>query len=158
MGLLDGVLGNVLSGMLSGGAPAGQQQQQPTGGQAGGFGTAQLIQIALQLIQQSGRLPALLDRFRKAGLGAQADSWVSTGANHAITPDQVGHVLGSDTIGQIAGQLGLGHAEVSSGLASVLPGLIDKLTPSGQVADDHGDVISQALGMLLGGSGQSGRS
>jgi uncharacterized protein YidB (DUF937 family) len=154
MGLLDGILGNVLGGMLGGGAPVGQN----SGGQGGALGGSPLIQIALQLIQQSGGLPALLDRFRKAGLGQQADSWVSTGANVDITPDQVGKVLGNDTIGQIAGQLGLGQADVAAGLANVLPGLVDKLTPSGQVTDDHGDVISQALGMLLGGSGQTGRS
>jgi uncharacterized protein YidB (DUF937 family) len=153
MGLLDGILGNVLGGMLGGGAPAGQ-----AGGQGGALGGSPLIQIALQLIQQSGGLPALLDRFRKAGLGQQADSWVSTGANVDITPDQVGKVLGNDAIGQIAERLGLGQADVAAGLASVLPGLVDKLTPSGQVTDDHGDVISQALGMLLGGPGQTGRS
>ena len=48
-----------------------------------------IIQIALQLLQQSGGLAGILEKFKKAGFGAQANSWVSTGQNMAISPEQV---------------------------------------------------------------------
>jgi uncharacterized protein YidB (DUF937 family) len=57
-------------------------------------------------------------------------------------------VLGSGAIGQIAQQLGLSHGEAAGGLAQMLPQLIDKFTPNGQVPDNHNDMVEQALAML----------
>jgi len=41
-------------------------------------------------------------------------------------------VLGSDAITGMAGQLGLQPADMAGQLASILPGLVDRLTPAGQ--------------------------
>ena len=57
-------------------------------------------------------------------------------------------MLGSGQIGEIAQQLGLTQGEAGSGLAQVLPQLIDKLTPTGQISADHSDMLKQALAML----------
>ena len=40
------------------------------------------------------------------------------------------------------------HSDASSGLAQVLPQLIDRLTPTGQVPANHNDMLTQALSML----------
>ena len=129
MGLLDGLLG----GMMSGGA---QQGQSP------------LFAVALQLIQQNGGLPGIISKFEHGGMAEHAGSWVGTGENIPITGNQLQEILGTGTIGQIAQQLGLSHGDASSGLAQVLPQIIDHLTPTGQVPGDHGDVLKQALSML----------
>ena len=129
MGLLDSLLGS----MMGGGA---QQGQSP------------LMQAALQLIQQNGGLPGIISKFQNGGMGAQAGSWVSTGDNMPISGNQLQEILGSGSIGQIAQQLGLSHGDASSGLAQVLPQIIDKLTPTGQVPADHGDMLAQALSAL----------
>ena len=128
MGILDGLIGFMSSGT--------QQGQNP------------LVQMALQVIQQNGGLPGIIGKFQQAGLGQQAGSWVGMGQNMPITADQLQQVLGSGQIAQIAQQLGLTHAEAGSGLAQALPQLIDKLTPSGQISADHGDLLKQALATL----------
>jgi uncharacterized protein YidB (DUF937 family) len=129
MGLLDGLLGN----LMGGGAQTGQSP---------------LLQMALQVIQQNGGLPGIIGKFQQAGYGQQAGSWVGTGQNLPISADQLQQVLGSGAIGQIAQQLGLSHGEAGSGLAQALPQIIDKLTPTGQISADHGDLLKQALSAL----------
>jgi uncharacterized protein YidB (DUF937 family) len=133
MGLLDGLLGSAL------GAGA-QQVQNP------------LVATALQVIQQNGGLPGIISKFQHGGLADHVGSWVGTGANLPITGSQLQEVLGTGAIGQIAQQLGLSHSDASGGLAQVLPQLIDRLTPTGQVPADHADLVTQALSALRGRS------
>ena len=128
MGLLDGLLGGLLGGAT--------QAQSP------------LAQVALQLIQQNGGLPGIISKFENGGMAEQAGSWVGTGQNLPITGSQLQEVLGSGSIGQIAQQLGLSHGEASSNLAQILPQIIDKLTPAGQIPADHNDMLAQALSAL----------
>ena len=133
MGMLDGMLGNLLGGTM-GGASA---QQNP------------LLQIALQILQQNGGIAGVLDKFRQGGYADQAASWQSTGQNLPISAGALQEVLGSGAIGQIAQQLGLSHGEAAGGLAQVLPQVIDKLTPSGEVPDNHNEMVEQALALLM---------
>ena len=133
MGLFDGILGSVLGGAASGGSGQGQNP---------------LIQIALQMLQQNGGVSGVLDKFRQAGYADHADSWQSTGQNMPISGSALQEVLGSGAIGQIAQQLGLSHGEAAGGLAQVLPQILDKLTPQGEVPDNHDDMVAQALALL----------
>jgi uncharacterized protein YidB (DUF937 family) len=126
MGLLDSILGGAL-----GGGAGGQASQ----------GTAALMQLALQLLagnagtgeRSGGGLLELLQQFQQAGLGAQADSWVGTGQNMPISPEQLMQVFGRGRIEQMAASTGMGVDQVSSGLSDLLPQLIDRVTPQGQV-------------------------
>lgn len=148
MGLLDGVLGGALGGVLGKLGQGGTGQSGPAGQ---GANLGPLIQIALQLLQQSGGLAGIVEKFKKAGFGAQAASWVGTGANQAISPDQVNQVIGSDTIGQLAGQVGMQPAQLSQGLADVLPDLINQGTPTGQInSGDEATLTNQLQGLLKG--------
>lgn len=140
MGILDGLIGGMLGGMQGGGALAG--------GSPGGTPQNPLLQVALQLLQQNGGLQGILGRFQQAGYGAQAGSWVSTGQNMPISGDAVSQVLGHGQLGQIAQQLGMSSGDAAGGLASVLPQLIDRMTPQGQVPADHNDMVEQALALL----------
>ncbi|MBK6335891.1 MAG: DUF937 domain-containing protein [Betaproteobacteria bacterium] len=135
MGLLDGLLGNVLGGMMGGGGGA-QPQQSP------------LLQLALQMLQQNGGIEGILGKFQQAGYAEQAQSWVSTGENQPISADALQQVLGQGQLGQLAQQLGIGQGEAAGGLASVLPQLIDQMTPQGQVPQGSGDLVAQALAIL----------
>jgi uncharacterized protein YidB (DUF937 family) len=135
MGMLDGLLGSLMGGMTGG----GQQQQNP------------LLAIALQMLQQNGGLEGILGKFQQAGLGQQADSWVSTGQNLPIDPGALGEIFGHEELGRIAQQTGMSQQDVSGGLADLLPGLIDQMTPQGQVPADSGDLVNRALAMLQKG-------
>ncbi|HVN36306.1 MAG TPA: YidB family protein [Casimicrobiaceae bacterium] len=132
MGTLDGILGSLMGGAVGG---AGAQQSP-------------LMQIALRILQQNGGVEGVLDKFRQGGYADQASSWLSTGQNLPISGAALQEVLGSGTIGQIAQQLGLSHGEAAGGLAQMLPQVIDKLTPSGTIPDNHDDLVQQALAML----------
>jgi len=132
MGMLDGILGNALGGLLGGNG----KQQSP------------MMQIALQLLQQNGGVGGMLDKFRQAGYADHADSWQGTGANLPISGNALQEVLGSGAIGQIAQQLGISHGEAAGGLAQMLPQIIDKFTPQGEVPDSHNDMVAQALALL----------
>jgi uncharacterized protein YidB (DUF937 family) len=154
MGLLDGMLGKVLGGAMGGrGAPSGNQQSDNPlgsllGGLGGGLGGGALAAIALQMLQQGGGISGIVDKFRASGLGAQADSWVGTGANMPVSADQISSVLGEGGLGQLAGKFGLSPDQASGGLAQLLPQLVDKMTPAGQVPENQQDLISQALAAL----------
>jgi len=134
MGVLDGLLGKALGGTM--GTSGSGQAQSP------------LLQIALQLLQQNGGVSGVLDKFRQGGYADQADSWQSTGQNMPVSGNALQEVLGSGSIGQIAQQLGMSHGDAAGGLAQMLPQLIDRFTPDGQIPDNHNDMVAQALAML----------
>jgi uncharacterized protein YidB (DUF937 family) len=153
MGLLDGLvkdaLGSALGNMLGGNnntAPAQAGGQPPAGG---GLQGLQLAQLALQLLQQVGGLQGLLNLFNKAGLADQVKSWISTGGNQGVSPQQLSQAIGPNILEQLGGQFGLNADQVSSGLAQVLPNVVDQLTPSGEVPDNHHDLVSDGLKLLM---------
>lgn len=116
MGLLDTVLGSVLGG--------GDKQNA-------------LAKIVGDLITNNssgqGGLAGLVQQFQKQGMGDLVNSWVSTGENKEISPQQVEQALGSDQVQQIAEQTGQNKQQAAGNLAQLLPQLIDQLTPHGQV-------------------------
>jgi uncharacterized protein YidB (DUF937 family) len=85
--------------------------------------------------------------FDKGGAGAQARSWVADGANAQVSPEQVKAALGPD-VDHIAEQAGVPKEQAASGIAAVLPKVIDTLTPGGNVPDlnDLSGIIENVLG------------
>lgn len=134
MGLLDRVTGAL------GGA----------GGNGGGANP--LLGIVMQMLSnngQSGGLAGLAKAFQDKGMGDQMASWIGTGQNLPISPDQIKAVLGGGQLGQIASQLGMNEQQAAGGLADMLPQVIDKLTPNGQVPQEN-DLMAQGLELLKG--------
>jgi uncharacterized protein YidB (DUF937 family) len=78
-------------------------------------------------------LTALLQQLEAKGLGQVAQSWVGTGANQSITPDQLKNALGADWIQQLASHLGVSPDVISSHLSEILPKIVDRLTPDGRL-------------------------
>lgn len=155
MGLLDGRIGNVLGSML-----VGDQGQDPLGsvlGRLGGGNQPQsgnlLLQLALSMLQQNGGLQGILGKFREGGLSQQADSWVGTGQNMNISPDQLQQVFGSSAMSDLASQLGMSEQQAGSQLAQLLPEVINHLTPQGQVPENSDEEIAQGLSMLANSPG-----
>ena len=58
-------------------------------------------------------------------------SWIGTGPNQPISPDQVHQALGPDTIAQMAAKFGLSPQELSQKLSQILPKAVDSMTPDG---------------------------
>lgn len=104
---------------------------------SGGEQHNSLIELAMGLISGSGSggLSDLTNTFKDKGLGDVISSWIGTGQNQSITADQIQTVMGNEKIQQFAEKLGFSSDDISKGLAAVLPGLIDALTPDGTVPD-----------------------
>ncbi|RWC65328.1 MAG: DUF937 domain-containing protein [Mesorhizobium sp.] len=84
-----------------------------------------------------GGLGGLLDELKNAGHGNVADSWVGTGQNQSINPNELGNAIGPQVIREIAQRTGLDEQELLKQLSAALPGIVDKLTPNGQVPQQH---------------------
>ncbi len=121
-----------------------------------------MLQPMVDLIQQNGGLQDLLGKLQANGLGEQVQSWVGQGANLTADPSQIAQALGPEQLKASAEKAGMSAQEFASGLAQTLPGIVDKLSPSGQLpgAGNIGDVLSKIpggeqlsglLGGLLGG-------
>jgi uncharacterized protein YidB (DUF937 family) len=159
MGLLDALLGAAL-----GGNREQTQAQDPlssifgglTGGRGAGagIGGSLLLQLALMMLQRNGGLDGVLGKFRQAGMGAQADSWVSNGQNMNLSPDQLQEVFGSGSINDIASQLGMSQSQTGSAMSQMLPELINQLTPQGQVTSEGNNSIAEALESLAQSPGR----
>ena len=108
MGLLDGLLGGVVG--------------------------AEMVTVVNGLIEKHGGVQGIVAQLEQQGLGNTVRSWVGTGANQPITPDQIHQAFGSDIVKQLAARVGMSPEDLAAKLSQILPQAIDKLTPAGVVA------------------------
>jgi uncharacterized protein YidB (DUF937 family) len=104
--------------------------------------------LGLLTNKETGGLGALVQAFNQKGLGDIISSWVGTGNNAAITPEQIQEVLGSDVIKQLSEKSGISFDAAKAQLAELLPSLIDKVTPEGKIPE--GDLVSKGMELLKG--------
>ena len=128
MGLFDSVAGAVLGKMMG--------------------GQSDMAKVAMEMLNKYGGIDGLLAKFKEGGLGDLVATWVGNGENAPVSSSQITDALGSDTIADIAGKLGLSPDMLSSKLADHLPGVIDKMTPDGKVSNNSNDLLGAVLGML----------
>jgi uncharacterized protein YidB (DUF937 family) len=128
MGILDSIVGQVF----------------------GGKNQNALVTAVLSSLgnQQTGGLAGLVEQLNSKGLGDIVNSWVSTGKNLPITPEQLKDGLGTQVLGNIASQAGISQDQVASQLSTLLPKIVDKLTPDGKVS--QADIISKGMELLKG--------
>ena len=107
MGLLDGLLGGMM-----------------------GAGVTQMLS---NYINRHGGLPALVAKFDQQGLGHLVQSWIGTGQNLPITPEQIIRVIGSDKVAQLAAQFGVSAPDIAAKLSELLPKTVDHMTPNGTI-------------------------
>ena len=112
---------------------------------SGAGGQGSLAQAVIQWLG-SGGLGELTKGFQQAGLGEILASWIGKGANLPVSADQLTNALGASRLGALAKQAGLEPQAAAGQLASLLPGLVDKLTPDGAVP--QGGALEQGLGLL----------
>jgi uncharacterized protein YidB (DUF937 family) len=139
MGLLDDLENKAVTGIL--------------GGSSNPLATG-----LLQMINnQPGGLPGLVQSFHDKGLGNLVSSWVGTGQNLPISAEQIQHVLGSEQVKQLAAKAGISPDVAGSSLAQLLPTLVDRLTPNGQMAQ-HSNLLETGMSLLqsLGKTGTNG--
>ena len=139
---MSGLLGQLVSGLMSGSQQGGQPSaiagviQQIVAGGAGG----------------SSGVAALVSRFEAVGLGQHAQSWVGTGENLPISPDQLGKVFTQDEVQGWAQKAGTSPDAILQVLAEALPKAVDHVTPGGQVPTQSADLTGM-LTKFLGAHG-----
>jgi uncharacterized protein YidB (DUF937 family) len=136
MGLMDEVL-----------AMAGS-----SGAQQGQHAAALTAIMAYINSPQVGGIAGLQNMFQQGGLGSIVSSWIGTGQNLPVSASQLQNVLHGGTLQQAAQQAGLDPSQLTGMMSSLLPHLVDKLSPNGQVPD------ASALQKMLQGLGTSGAS
>lgn len=109
-----------------------------------------LIEQAMAMINnpETGGISGLIEKFQKNGLGEVVSSWIGTGANQPVSADQISGALGKESITEIAGKVGVSENQISDSLASILPQIIDKLTPDGKIPE--GSILEKSLSALAG--------
>ena len=123
-----GGLGDLLGGLTGGGSSGGGGSSM-----AGMAGLAAAMAPMVGGFLKSGGLDKLLSGFKEEGMEKEAASWVGTGTNEPISAKQVEQVVDSDKIDEVATELGVSHDQAATVLADVIPGVVDAVTPAGQV-------------------------
>ena len=136
MGLMDEVL-----------AMAGS-----SGAQQGQHATALTAIMAYINSPQVGGIAGLQNMFQQGGLGSIVSSWIGSGQNLPVSASQLQNVLHGGALQQAAQQAGMDPSQLTGMMSSLLPHLVDKLSPNGQVPD------ASALQKMLQGLGSSGAS
>ena len=133
MGLLDGLAGKVFESLG-----------------LGSGGNAQLLNAVISMLtnKQAGGLSGMVEAFQQKGLGDLMSSWISTGKNLPISPEQLRNGIGEERLRSLAQHAGVSEESASSQLSDLLPGLIDKLTPDGKLPDSS--ILEKGLEMLKG--------
>jgi uncharacterized protein YidB (DUF937 family) len=142
-GASAGELGDILGGLFGGG-PSSKPSSIPSidrpssslsdlipGGLGGLLGGA-----AAGSVLTSG-LGKIIKELQDSGHGRTAQSWVGTGPNQEIAPDDLAQALGSDSLATLSQQTGLTRDDLVAGLSQHLPDLIDQLTPHGRLPTEE---------------------
>ena len=164
MGMLDGLIGQLtqansqsgqtnlggIVGSLLGNIMQGHNQDQNSALPSGLL--AMLLPVVLAWVQQQGGVSNVVSSLTDAGLGAEAQSWISQGANQQISSQVISQLLGSEQVTQLAEKIGVSPQQIQSGVAALLPQVINHLTPSGHVAnpEESDGLLNAALGKLGG--------
>jgi uncharacterized protein YidB (DUF937 family) len=142
-----GGLGDILKNVLGGGA-APTQAGGP-GSSGGGLndllkgGLGGLLAGGAAGSVLNGGLNDLLKQLQEAGQGDVAKSWVGTGPNKTISPNDLASALGADQVRALSAHSGLSQDDLLDGLSQYLPQVVDHLTPNGRVPTDQ--EISRSL-------------
>ena len=102
-------------------------------GLLGGVVGAGMVSVVNNLLEQHGGLQGLISQFQQNGFGETVNTWVGTGPNKAISPDQVHQALGPDLLQQLSAKSGLSVQDLAQKLSQILPQAVDTMTPGGQV-------------------------
>ncbi len=121
-----GGLGGMLGGLL-GGSRGGQGG---LGDLAGGLGS--LFGGAAAGSTLTSGLSNLVNDLKSSGVGA-AQSWVGSGPNEPVSPQQLGAGLGNETVDALSRQTGMSRDDLLAALSRHLPEVVDRLTPNGRL-------------------------
>ena len=143
------LLNDVLRSVLANNTPSAQGQSQVQ--------SDALIAAAVAMLDKAGGIQGVIEKFQTSGLGDIVASWVGTGQNQAVTPEQITQALGGDNVQIVVKKANIPVEQSGSVLSALLPVLIDQLTPNGQVPQQSQmmDLGKSILSSLLSGTSKA---
>jgi uncharacterized protein YidB (DUF937 family) len=119
---------------------------------AGGTQHASALNAILSLINspQVGGLAGLQSMFQQGGLGHLMSSWIGNGPNLPVSANQLQNVLHGGALQQAAQQAGMDSSQFTNTMSTLLPHLVDKVSPNGQLPD--ASALQQMLKGLAAGA------
>jgi uncharacterized protein YidB (DUF937 family) len=135
MGLLDNVMGKM----------GGQK-----GDGEGSEGSEGSLQALTKMLGANGGVQGLMAKMSSNGLGQQVQSWVGHGENKPVSGAQVSQALDTDSLNKMAKETGSTPEKVSEDVAKVLPEVVNKATPDGQVPKQGDDPLSKGVDAIKG--------
>lgn len=95
---------------------------------ADAVGTEKLLQEVIRLVEEmSGGVSGLLKQFQFKGLANVASALAGTGTPRTISPAQLVHGLGTETVQSLATESGLDVRVVRTKLVGILPRVVQQL-------------------------------
>lgn len=85
----------------------------------------------------TGGLGDLMKQLQNNGHSETASSWVSSGPNKSISPNDLASALGADQINSLMSQSGLSRDDLLQGLSQHLPEVVNHLTPDGRLPTEQ---------------------
>jgi uncharacterized protein YidB (DUF937 family) len=134
MGLLDNVMGKL------GGKKDGESGQ----------GSDSSLQALTKMLSTNGGVQGLMTKMSSNGLGQQVQSWIGHGENKPVSGSQVSQALDTDSLNKMAQETGSTPEKVSDDVAKVLPEMVNKATPDGQVPKQGDDPLSKGVDAIKG--------
>lgn len=95
-----------------------------------------IVNAVLTVVQNNGGaqgVATIVQNFEKNGLGTVVQSWLGTGQNLPVNAEQIQHGLGDTHLTQVAQAANISPDQAATQLAQILPVIIDKLSPNGQL-------------------------
>ena len=102
-------------------------------GLLGGIVGAGMVSVVSGIIEKHGGIQGVVSEFERNGLGPTVKSWVGTGPNQPISPEDLHKTLGPDLLQQLSEKSGLSVQELTQKLSQILPQAVDTLTPGGSI-------------------------
>lgn len=88
-------------------------------------------------------LAGMVSQLSGSGLAGAAKSWLGDGANDAVSPAQILEGLGADQVASFASKLGLSQDDAASGLAKMIPDLVNESSKGGDLLGAVGGLASK---------------
>jgi uncharacterized protein YidB (DUF937 family) len=111
----------------------------------GGQGQQGGIAAISQLFGGNG-LQGMMGALQAKGMTNEVQSWVRNGKNLPISGSDIKRAVDPQQLAAMAKQQGMTPEELCEHIAQVLPDLVDKATPNGQVPKQAG--VDSLMGML----------
>ncbi|RPD98905.1 DUF937 domain-containing protein [Candidatus Pantoea deserta] len=119
-------------------------------GNGNGRNTLGELEAVWHWVQEQGGVEALLQKFQQGGLGEILASWIGNGGNQSVSGGELKSALGEEALQSLAQKLGTDVNGASGTLAELLPQLIDRLSPQGEIHPQAAQNNQLDLASLVG--------